>query len=140
MAKTKLKKKKRFLEAYDEMMNDTYDGIISEIQDMQIIIAREDRKIQKRAKKAAKKGKGYFNVNAEKKKVRYRVIGRMEETNWLQRIFEILQEIAPIIILIARLVSALILSILSIDEVKVNISKDTLGFLNKVYTKAMAVS
>lgn len=140
MAKTKLKKKKRFLEAYDEMMNDTYDGIISEIQDMQIIIAREDRKIQKRAKKAAKKGKGYFNVNAEKKKVRHRVIGRMEETNWLQRIFEILQEIAPIIILIARLVSALILSILSIDEVKVNISKDTLGFLNKVYTKAMAVS
>ena len=61
--KKKKKKKKEYtveeisiLNEYDDYMNDTYDDIISEIQDMQMIIAVEDKKIMKRAKKAAKKG------------------------------------------------------------------------------------
>ena len=145
MAKKKHKEKAaqekiNLLAGYDDYMNQTYDDIISEIQDMQIIIQREDKRIQKRARKAAKKGDGgYFNITAEKRKVRQRVIGRMENNNFLSRIIEILKELAPIITIIARLICALILSILSIDEVKVNINKDTLRKINTVYSKAMAV-
>ena len=119
---------------------DTYDDLLEEIQDMQMIIASEDRKIAKRAKKAAKKGKGYYNVNLEKRKVRQHVIGKMEETNWLDRIIQILKDIAPIIVVIARLVASLILSVLSVDEVKVNISKETLSKLNNIYSKAMVIA
>ena len=142
MAKKKKKQNKRIsiLKEYDSMMNDTYDDLLEEIQDMQMIIASEDRKIAKRAKKAAKKGKGYYNVNLEKRKVRQHVIGKMEETNWLDRIIQILKDIAPIIVVIARLVASLILSVLSVDEVKVNISKETLSKLNNIYSKAMVIA
>ena len=142
MAKKKKKtsKKVSILKEYDSMMNETYDSLIEEIQDMQMIIATEDRKIAKRAKKAAKKGKGYYNATLEKRKVRQHVIGQMEETDWLTRIINILKDIAPIITIIARLVASLILSILSIDEVKVNINKDTLSKLNTVYSKAMVIA
>lgn len=142
MAKKKKKQNKKIsiLKEYDSMMNDTYDDLLEEIQDMQMIIASEDRKIAKRAKKAAKKGKGYYNVNLEKRKVRQHVIGKMEETNWLDRIIQILKDIAPIIVVIARLVASLILSVLSVDEVKVNISKETLSKLNNIYSKAMVIA
>ena len=141
MAKKKKQNKKiSILKEYDSMMNDTYDDLLEEIQDMQMIIASEDRKIAKRAKKAAKKGKGYYNVNLEKRKVRQHVIGKMEETNWLDRIIQILKDIAPIIVVIARLVASLILSVLSVDEVKVNISKETLSKLNNIYSKAMVIA
>ena len=142
MAKKKKKtsKKVSVLKEYDNMMNETYDNLIDEIQDMQMIIAAEDRKIAKRAKKAAKKGKGYYNASAEKRKVRQHVIGQMEETDWLTRIINVLKDIAPIITIIARLVASLILSILSIDEVKVNISKETLSKLNTIYSKAMVIA
>ena len=142
MAKKKKKQNKKIsiLKEYDSMMNDTYDDLLEEIQDMQMIIASEDRKIAKRAKKAAKKGKGYYNVNLEKRKVRQHVIGKMEETNGLDRIIQILKDIAPIIVVIARLVASLILSVLSVDEVKVNISKETLSKLNNIYSKAMVIA
>ena len=142
MAKKKKKtsKKVSILKEYDNMMNETYDNLIDEIQDMQMIIAAEDRKIDKRAKKAAKKGKGYYNASAEKRKVRQHVIGQMEERVWLTRIINVLKDIAPIITIIARLVASLILSIVSIDEVKVNISKETLSKLNTVYSKAMVIA
>ena len=142
MAKKKKKQNKKIsiLKEYDSMMNDTYDDLLEEIQDMQMIIASEDRKIAKRAKKAAKKGKGYYNVNREKRKVRQHVIGKMEETNGLDRIIQILKDIAPIIVVIARLVASLILSVLSVDEVKVNISKETLSKLNNIYSKAMVIA
>ena len=142
MAKKKKKQNKKIsiLKEYDSMMNDTYDDLLEEIQDMQMIIASEDRKIAKRAKKAAKKGKGYYNVNLEKRKVRQHVIGKMEETNWLDRIIQILKDIAPIIVVIARLVASLILSVLSVDEVTVNISKETLSKLNNIYSKAMVIA
>ena len=141
MAKKKKETKKvSILKEYDNMMNDTYDDLLEEIQDMQMIIASEDRKIAKKAKKAAKKGKGYYNVNQEKRKVRQHVIGKMESTNWMTRIMQILKDIAPIITIIARLVASLILSILSVDEVKVNISKATLAKLNNIYSKAMVIA
>ena len=141
MAKKKKQNKKvSILKEYDDMMNETYDDLLEEIQDMQMIIASEDRKIAKRAKKAAKNGKGYYNANLEKRKVRQHVIGKMENTNWLNRVFEILKDIAPIITIIARLVASLILSILSVDEVKVNISKKTLAMLNSIYSKAMVIA
>lgn len=145
--KKKKKKKKEYtaeeisiLNEYDNYMNDTYDDIISEIQDMQMIIAVEDKKIMKRAKKAAKKGNKYYNVTKAKKEVRQHILGKMESSNWFTRILNILKEIAPIITIIARLVAALILSILSIDEVKVNISKQTLETMNNIYSKAMSLN
>ena len=53
MAKKKKQNKKvSILKEYDDMMNETYDDLLEEIQDMQMIIASEDRKIAKRAKKA----------------------------------------------------------------------------------------
>ena len=58
----------------------------------------------------------------------------------MKKIIQILKDIAPIIVVIARLVASLILSVLSVDEVKVNISKETLSKLNNIYSKAMVIA
>lgn len=137
--KSKQSEQMNILQEYDQMMNTTYDDLLEEIQDMQLIIAMEDRKIMKKAKKSAKKGKNYYNVNQAKREVRDEVLGKMENTNFLTRIQQVLSDLVPVVKVIARLVASLILSILSIDLVKVNISKPMLEKMNNIYNAAMGM-
>lgn len=63
----------------------------------------------------------------------------MEGNNFLERIMNVLNDIAPIVVIIARLVASIILAILSVSSVKVNIKPETLSKLQFVYGKAMAI-
>lgn len=126
------------LKEIDKYMNQTYDDVLEEIQDMQTLLATEDLRITKKARKAAKKGK-FYDANKERKAVRERVIDQIETTNWIDRITNLLRDIVPIITIIARLVASLILSILNLDCVKTNINKETLQKLNVVYSNAMLI-
>ena len=50
-----------------------------------------------------------------------------------------LNDIAPIIVVIGRLIASLILAILSLDCVKMNINPKTLETMKAVYNKAIAI-
>lgn len=142
MGKKKKKNKKSIsiLNEVDKSLNGTYDNLLEEIQDMQLKLAYADNLARKQAKKLAKKKGGtYYDYGKLRKEARMEVVGNMESKNFLERAMKFLQDITPIVVVIGRLIASLILSILSIDSVKMNIKPDTLTKMNNVYTKAMAL-
>jgi hypothetical protein len=63
----------------------------------------------------------------------------MEKTNFLGRIEDTLKKLVPCVILIAWLVAALIVAILSVEPIKRIIKPEMLNKLNSVYKVAMAI-
>ena len=141
MAKKKKKKKSvSILQEVDKNLNRTYDDIMTEIQDMQARLAAADAKARKQAKKKGRKSPTYYNYEKLRKDARNQIITDMEGSDFLTRISNILNDIAPIVIVIARLIASLICAILSITSVKVNIKPETLSKLDSVYHKAMSLT
>lgn len=139
--KKKLEKKSiSILKEVDKSLDKTYEDLQEEIEDYQIRLRIADQKARKAAKKAKKKHLKSYEVEGIKKKARDEVLGKMKETSFLDRIETCLNDIVPIVIVIARLVASLILAILSLDCVKEHISPEMLNKMNFVYKKAMAVS
>lgn len=142
MAKKKKKKKESIsiLNEVDKSLNGTYDNLMKEIEDMQLRLNYADQLARKKAKKMAKKKGGkYYDYETLRKEARMEVVGTMESNNFLERVTKVLNDVAPIIIVIGRLVASLILAILSLDAVKMNIRPETLNSMNLVYKRAMAV-
>ena len=137
------KKKKKsisILNEVDKSLNGTYDSLIKEIEDMQLRLNYADQKARKKAKKLAKKkNSGYYDYETLRKEARMEVVGIMESNNFIDRAMKVLNDIAPIIVVIGRLIASLILAILSLDVVKINIKPETLNGMNAVYKKAMAL-
>ena len=136
------KKSIMLLSEIDTSMNGTYDSLIEEIQEMQLRINIADAKaIEKQRKKMIRQEMGaipYF-VSKDKVKAREKEIKRMEQTAFLERVEVTLQNLAPCVILIARLVAALIIALLSVESIKRMIKPETLNKLNTVYKVAMAI-
>lgn len=131
------KKSISILKEIDKSLTGTYDDLVEEIQDMQYRLNIADQKARKKAKKHAKQGKEFCDYTKLRKQAREEVIGKMEGNNFFDRIMNVLNDVAPIVVLIARLVASLILAILSMDIVKVNIKPDTLVKMKGIYEKAM---
>lgn len=144
MSKKKKKEKKSIsiLKEVDKTLDHTYDDLKEEIENMQIRLNMADNEARKKAKKAMKKNKNMkpYEVEAIKRDARKAVLHDMEQTSFLDRVAAVLNDIAPIIVVIARLVASLICAILSMDVVKTSIDPDTLGKFDFVYKKAMAIS
>ena len=140
------KKKKKsisILEEVDKSLNQTYDDLMEEIQVMQIKLNQADQKAAKKAKRKAKKKKdqnAYFELEAERREIRKKMLEDMSSNNFLERVQNVLKDLVPIVKIIARMVASLILAILSIDSVKVHIKPETLTKLQNVYNSAMAIS
>lgn len=142
MAKKKKKNKKKnisILHEVDTSLNGTYDDLMKEIEEMQLRLNYADSKARKLAKKKGKKNPQFYNYDRLRKEAREEIISQMEGNNFLERIMNVLNDIAPIVVIIARLVASIILAILSVSSVKVNIKPETLSKLQFVYGKAMAI-
>ena len=142
MAKKKKKNKKKnisIIHEVDTSLNGTYDNLINEIEEMQLRLNYADSKARKLAKKKGKKNPQFYNYDKLRKEAREEIICQMEGNNFLERITNVLNDIAPIVVIIARLVASIILAILSVSSVKVNIKPETLSKLQFVYGKAMAI-
>ena len=142
MSKKKKNSKKKsisILKEVDKSLTGTYDDLIEEIQDMQYQLNLVDQKARKKAKKHAKSGKEFCDYKKLRADARKQVVQTMEGNNFLDRVNRVLNDIAPIIVLIGRLVASLILAILSLDIVKVNIKPETLQKMTSVYEHAMAL-
>ena len=142
MSKKKKKQKKSLsiLEEVDKSLNGTYKSLMEEIEEMQLMMNVADQKARKQSKKMAKKKGGkYYDYETLRKKARMEVIEQMEGSNFLERAYKILNDISPVIVIIARLIASLILAILSIDVIKFNIKPETLKSLNRVYLKTMEI-
>ena len=140
MGKKKKKDKANgvFLKDIDRSISKSYDGIIEEISMYQSMLKTYDRKALKKARKRSSIRKG-ITYDMLRREGRMNILRDIEDSNILARIQNIFNDLVPIVILIARLVASLILSILSIPAVKVHISEGTLALLTSIYQKAMEI-
>lgn len=140
MGKKKKKDKSNgvFLKDIDKSINKSYDGIIEEISMYQSMLKTYDRKALKKARKRSSIRKG-ITYDMLRREGRMNILRDIEDSNILARIQNIFNDLVPVVILIARLVASLILSILSIPAVKVHISEGTLTLLTSIYQKAMEI-
>lgn len=148
MGKKKNKKNKKtqksinLLSEVDTSMNMTYESLIEEIQEMQLRINIADAKaMEKQRKKLIRQDMGVipYYVSKDKVKAREKALKQMESTNFLGRVEDAFKNVIPCVILIARLVAALILAILSFEPIARIIKPETLNKLNSVYKVAMAI-
>lgn len=128
------------LKEVDHSLDYSYKNLLEEIQDYQMEIYIADKKARKKERKKLEKDPYYFATNKERIKQRKKVIKKMESDNFFDRVERLLHEIAPIVIIISRLVASLILSILSLDVVKRRINPRTLGKMKTVYELATSIS
>lgn len=143
---SKKKKEKKesvsLLSTIDNNLNKTYDEIRQEIEDIQIEIYEADKKALKKAKKKIKKSgekEGKLYADKIRLEIRQEALQKLEGNNLLDRVEKCLRDIAPIVVLIGRLIASLILSILSVDAIKVFIKPELLDKMNSVYKFAMAI-
>lgn len=123
---------------FDKSIDQKYVGLLEEIQFMQADLKRAEKKARKQAMKNMKKGNDFYPMNLELR-VREHAIHQMEGTDFFTRVTKAIEDLRPICIAIARLVMALIVSILSIDAIKYRIRPETLDKMNGVYTFAKKV-
>ena len=148
MSKKKSKKNKKtqksimLLSEIDTSMNGTYESLIEEIQAIQLRINIADAKaMEKQRKKMIRQDMGVipYYISKDKVKAREKALKQMEETNFFGRIEDTFKKLVPCVVLIARLVAALIISILSIEPIKRIIKPTTLDKMNSVYKVAMSI-
>ena len=139
MSKKHKKPKGNIILEIDKSLDKKYADMLEEIQYMQADIDRAERKAKKKAFKNMRKGNTFYDAS-KAINVRKEVIKNMENKNFFERVTDIIQELKPICIIIARLVMSLIVSILSIDAVKYRISPKTLNAMRNVYDLAKSVA
>jgi len=143
--KNKNKKNKKsimLLSEIDSSMNGTYESLIEEIQEIQLKLNIADAKaMEKQRNKMIRQEMGAipYYVSKDKVKAREKVLKQMETTNFLGRIEDTFKNLVPCVILIARLVAALIVCILSVEPIKRVIKPAMLNRLDTVYKVAMAI-
>ena len=138
MSKKKEVKVPSILDGIDMKLSRQHEAIIRDIEEIQYEIQRADKKKAKKAKKKLKNGKiGFYEVRSSK--ARIHAAKRLTSSDVVSVIKNILMDIKPIMVLLARLVAAIICSILSMDIVKRNIGKTTLGALESLYNLCMGV-
>lgn len=143
------KKKKRkhtnefsILQEVDNNLDLAYDELMKDIRHMQTQLMIADTKAKKRLKKKKKKDpyhKQLYNNDSFRAYTRQQILQEMETTNFLDRVERMLRDIVPVVIIMARLVASLILSILSMDIVRLKIQPQTLSRLDTIYKMAMAI-
>lgn len=122
----------------DDSMNHRFEEMKLEIEFYQREIEKGAKKARKRALKDMKK-KNSFYVPVTNNAAKEQVIRQMEGNNFFDRVMNILQEMVPIVRVIAELVKSLIVAILSVDSVKYRIKRTTLQSMQNVYNMANSV-
>ena len=142
MAKKKKKKTSmNLLKEVDKSLENTYEDLMTEIQQIQLELNLKEKKAVKKQRKMLREDMGIIPYYTAKDRVKARMeaIEKIEEKNLLERVERCYKKIIPIVIVIARLVASLILSILSFAPVKWSMRPETLNKMNRVYQLSMAI-
>lgn len=131
-------KRVSILDGIDTALNKQFEEIVRDIEELQFQIDKADRKKAKKAKKKMKKGKVMF-YDPKSKKARIRAANHITSEEVFGSIMNFLRDTKPIVVLLARLVAAIILAILSLDVVKRHISKQALGRMREMFDACVGI-
>lgn len=135
MAKTK---RVSILDGIDTSLNKQFEEIVRDIEEVQFQIEKADRRKARKAKKKMKKGKVTF-YDPRSTKARVKAATHITSEEVFGSIMNFLRDTKPIIMILARLVAALILAILSLDVVKRHISKDAFSKMREMFLACVGV-
>lgn len=120
-------------------INKEFDSTIDEIRDYQLRLYEIDKLSNKRQIKKINKSETEFYTKMDAIKVRKRMSKKWEKCGFLDTVIHILQQAAPIVKIIAKMISILIINFLSLEPIKKIISPNVLNKLTKIYDIAMCV-
>ena len=120
---------------FDKDLDSTYERVLLQIEHMNADIKRATKKAKAKAKSKVKNTPGFYNNNYELQ-ARTKVLTEMESNNgsFLDVVMKAIQDTKAICILIARMVSVLIVSLLSMKSFVAYVKPATLDKLKKIYT------
>ena len=145
MGKKKKKSQKSIsiLKEAEKVIDTTYENIRKEIEEIQLQLNIADEKARKKAKKEAKKNKkdvnNYYDTSEIRCQARQSIIEQFEGNTLLDRIIMVLNDIAPIVITIARLIAELIACILNVDFIKTKVKPEILEKMNMIRKRALSM-
>lgn len=112
---------------------------LKDIERMQIELFEADKKQNRKNKKKINKKEKEFYTSMSSLKTRKKMCKEWEETGFLDKMFELLKEAAPIIKIIAKALCVLLITFLSVDAIKAKISPEALAKITKVFDFAMCI-
>lgn len=131
-------KRVSILDGIDTSLNKQFEEIVRDIEEVQFQIEKADKKKAKKAKKKMKKGKVMF-YDPMSKKARVEAANHITSEEVFGSIMNFLRDTKPIIVLLARLVAAIILAILSLDVVKRHISRQALDRMREMFLACVGI-
>lgn len=123
----------------DFSLDNEFSNVIDEIEKIQQDIVNADKKARKKLKKEFKKSRNEFYVNRYSVEARRNAASKISHRGYFQMIQEWLKKGYKIAIIIARLLSTLIVSILSLEPVQRSIKPETLNEMVNIYNIAMSL-
>lgn len=126
--------------SFNENLEKTYQRVLTQIQLMQEDIKRSERKARKKAKKKMDGNPSFYKNNCALE-ARKKVLTEIESDNgsFFDVVIRAIQDAKGICILIARMVSILIVSLLSMDSFIAFIKPQTLEKIKGIYAIASKV-
>ena len=148
MGKKKKKNKKK--KYYQNLIADTqsddkkkldkdFRKALTEIESYRIRLAEADKKASLKERRNINKRTEEFYTGMESTKARSKRAKEWEKTGFLDRTITMLEQVAPIIKTLAKLVMGLVITFLSIDAIKTKIKPETVDKLSKIFHLAMSV-
>ena len=72
-------------------------------------------------------------------KARKKIIKEMDDNNFLTKVLRMFEELGPILRILGRCVSLLIVAILSIDSVKMSVNQQTMAKMDRIVAMGMSL-
>ena len=134
-------KSKKKIKKYDKKLHKRYDKLYDEILGMQKYLKKIDKKAKKKAEKlSGGDKKKYKKIYKEDKKRAYERYKLVEDHGGLfDHILYTLDNLEPTAKFLSRLVATLVVTILSVEGVRMNISPNQLDTLDRIYKLSMKV-
>lgn len=130
------------LSGVDKTIDKSYNSLLDEIKKYQLDIKVSDIEAEKKQRERLKKEVGVipYYFRKEQVKARKKVLQEMEARKTFDRIELAFKNIVPIVIVIAKLVAALVTSILGLKTSMGYINPTTLNRLNAIKGMASVIS
>lgn len=142
MGKKKKKKKKEEFSVLNEIDKDIlgqYADIKEDIEVFQYQLLEADKKTKRKYAKAIKKGKSFDLRNSDAVKARKKILKEMDDNNFLTKVLRMFEDLGPILRILGRCVSLLIVAILSIDSVKLSVNQQTMAKMDRIIAMGMSL-
>lgn len=149
MSKKSKKRNKKNL-SYSELMevykdvtptdlNKRMKKTIKEIEDYQMRLYESDKRNRKKSRRKINQEEASYYKEMEAIRTRKKLCNKWENSGFLENILAQLQQMVPMVKLLAKAVASLILTFLSFDAIRSIIKPGTLNLLTTIFDIAVAM-